>query len=149
MHKTFAEHWLIKHLARDAADLLYAVGDLLEVDQGEVLIEADTPNHAMYLILEGAFKVYLPDRPDRKHGATLAHRGRGDLIGEYSFVDSFLPTARITASMPGLVLRISHDAMNRFLTEDPAVSAIVYRNMLSYLVERLRAQDEEIDSLMF
>jgi hypothetical protein len=38
--------------------------------------------------------------------------------------------------------------MEEYLTEDPVVSAILYRNMLSYLVDRLRAQDEEIDSLL-
>jgi hypothetical protein len=35
------------------------------------------------------------------------------------------------------------------LAANSAVSSIVYRNMLSYLVARLRAQDEELDCYMF
>lgn len=149
MHTTFAEHWLIRDLSPTAALSLYDLGELIEVGTDEVLIEADAPNDAVYLILEGAFKVYLPSRPDRVIGTTLAHRGRGDLIGEYSFVDSFSPAARITAATPGLVLRIAHDALREFLAANAEISSAVYENMLGYLVQRLRAQDEEIDSLMF
>jgi CRP-like cAMP-binding protein len=148
MHRTFATHWLVQDLPPDAANALYAMGEEVPVERDQVLIEADAPNDAIYVILEGAFKVYLPERADRKRGATLAHRGKGDLIGEYSFIDKFSPTARIIASMPGLALRVSHAAMEEYLAEDPVVSAILYRNMLSYLVDRLRAQDEEIDSLL-
>jgi CRP-like cAMP-binding protein len=148
MHATFASHWLVRNLPPDAVGALYALGEERQVTHDEVLIEADAPNDAVYVILEGAFKVYLPERADRKRGATLAHRGKGDLIGEYSFIDNFSPTARIIASMPGLVLRIGHAALEEFLAEDPVVSARLYRNLLTYLVDRLRAQDEEIDSLL-
>jgi CRP-like cAMP-binding protein len=149
MHKTFSEHWLIKDLPSEAKAALYSLGEVLKVTTDEVIIAADAPNDEMYLLLEGAFKVTLPDRPDRIGGVTLGHRGPGDLLGEYSFVDAFRPAARVTASTPGLVLRIRHEAMRGLLEADSKVSSIVYRNMLSYLVARLRAQDEEIDYLMF
>ena len=94
-------------------------------------------------------KVYLPQRPGRKAGVTLGHRGPGDVLGEYSFIDDFVPTARVTASTPAVVLRIPHSGLRDFLASDDASSATVYRNLLSYLVVRLRSQDEEIDCLMF
>ncbi|MCG6966700.1 MAG: cyclic nucleotide-binding domain-containing protein [Chromatiaceae bacterium] len=149
MHKTFAEHWLIRGLPAEAQSALYRLGEVLEVGTDQVLIEANTPNHEMYLLLQGAFKVNLPDRPGRIGGLTLGHRGPGDLLGEYSFFDAFRPTARVTASTPGLVLRIRHEALRDLLAANSAVSSVVYRNMLSYLVGRLRAQDEELDCYMF
>jgi len=149
MHQTFDEHWLIQDLSSEAKTALYRLGEILEVDTDQVIIEADAPNHDMYLLLEGAFKVNLPDRPGRIGGFTLGHRGPGDLLGEYSFLDSFRPSARVTASTPGRVLRIRHQAMRDLLAADAESSSIFYRNLLRYLVVRLRAQDEELNCLMF
>jgi CRP-like cAMP-binding protein len=149
VHPAFTKHWLIRDLSPTAAATLYALGDVVDVTTDQVLIEADTKNDHLFLLLEGAFKVYLPDGPGRKGGVTLGHRGPGDLLGEYSFIDAFQPIARVTASTPGSVLRIPHGELRRQLEVDVETSAIVYRNMLAYLVARLRAQDEEIDSLMF
>jgi len=149
MHQTFDEHWLIQDLSSEAKSALYRLGEILEVDTDQVIIEANTPNHDMYLLLEGAFRVNLPDRPGRIGGFTLGHRGPGDLLGEYSFLDSFRPSARVTASTPGRVLRIRHEAMRDLLAADAESSSIFYRNLLRYLVVRLRAQDEELNCLMF
>lgn len=149
MHKTFDEHWLTEGLSPVSKGALYALGELIAVAVDEVIIEADTRNDSLYVLLEGAFKVYLPERPGRKTGVTLGHRGPGDLLGEYSFVDDFRPTARVTSSTPGLVLKIPHSALRILLDSDAEAAAVVYQNMLSYLIVRLRAQDEEIDCLMF
>jgi CRP-like cAMP-binding protein len=149
MHPTFAEHWLVQGLSPDARSALYALGAVLEVEVDQVIIEADAPNRHMYLLLEGAFKVNLPNRPQRPAGFTLGHRGPGDLLGEYSFLDALKPTARVTASTRGRVLRIPHGALRDLLAEDPVMSSVIYRNMLRYLVERLRAQDEELDCVLF
>ena len=103
MHNTFSEHWLFQDMSSEARSALYALGEVLEISTDQVVIEANTPNHQMYLLLEGAFRVNLPDRPGRVGGFTLGHRGPGDLVGDYSFFDAFMPSARVTASTPGLV----------------------------------------------
>lgn len=149
MHDTFATHWLVWDLPHTATSALYEIGDVIGVSPDDTIIEADKANTFMYLLLEGAYKVYLPKRPGRKNALTLGHRGPGDLLGEYSFIDSFLPTARVTASTPGLMLRIGHGAFQNWLDSDADLGSIVYRNILSYLVVRLRAQDEELACLMF
>ena len=149
MHNTFSEHWLFQDMSSEARSALYALGEVLEISTDQVVIEANTPNHQMYLLLEGAFRVNLPDRPGRVGGFTLGHRGPGDLVGDYSFFDAFMPSARVTASTPGLVFRIQHRAMRELFDADSEISSIVYRNMLTYLVGRLRSQDEELDGFMF
>jgi len=149
MHETFSNHWLVAGLSAAQQAMLYQLGEVLEVTTDQVIIEAGRENHDLYLLLEGAFRVNLPDRPGRVGGFTLGHRGPGDLLGDYSFFDAFKPAARVTASTPGLVLRIGHEAMRNLLGASSETSAIVYRNMLVYLVGRLRAQDDELDSLMF
>lgn len=148
MHDTFADHWLIQGLTHHAKSALYEIGDVVEVGPDDIIIEANESNGFLYLLLEGAYKVYLPKRPGRNNARTLGHRGPGDLLGEYSFLDSFRPTARVTASTPGLMLRIGHEVFRKWLDTDAHLGSIVYRNILSYLVVRLRAQDEELAGLM-
>lgn len=149
MHDTFAEHWLIQDLSYHAQSALYEISDVVEVRPDDTVIAADQPNEFMYLLLEGAYKVYLPRRSGRDNARTLGHRGPGDLLGEYSFMDSFLPTASVTASTPGSMLRIGHERFRKWLDADADIGSIVYRNILSYLVVRLRAQDEELACLIF
>lgn len=149
MHKTFAEHWLMLGLSPEQKWAIYGLGEILEFQPDQCVIEADTPNGYMYLLLEGAFRVSLPDRPGRSGGRTLGHRGPGDLLGEYSFIDCFSPTARVIASTSGLVLRFDHEKLRDLLGTDSAMSAVVYQSILAYLVGRLRAQDEELACLLF
>ena len=149
MHSTFADHWLVQNLADDAKAALYETGDVMEVSADDTIIEADEPNQFMFLLLEGAYKVYLPKRPGRDQARTLGHRGAGDLLGEYSFVDSFQPSARVTASTRGLMFRVGHQVFREWLDSDTGIGSVVYRNILSYLVARLRSQDEELACLIF
>lgn len=148
MHQTFVEHWLVRDLSVEIQSTIYDLGEVQEVDTDQTIIQPNTANEAMYLLLEGAVKIRLPDAPERARGVTLGHRGPGDLIGEYSFVDSFRPSARVTASTPGRVLRIPHEPLRSLLDTDPRSSSIFYKNLLAYLVNRLRAQDEELACLM-
>ena len=62
MHKTFSEHWLSQDLSAEAAQKLYAMGDIIDVDADDVLIEADVPNESLFLILEGAVKSSYSNR---------------------------------------------------------------------------------------
>jgi len=149
MHDVFAEHWLTRDLPDHAKSALYGIGDVVEVSPDDVIIEADEPNDIMYLLLEGAYKVSLPQRRGRDKARTLGHRGAGDLLGEYSFVDSLRPTARVTASTTGRMLCVEHDVFQNWIDSHTEFGSIVYRNILSYLVVRLRAQDEELACLMF
>jgi CRP-like cAMP-binding protein len=148
MHETFSDHWLIRDVNADAKLALFEMGDLVVVETDEVVIAANVPNRSIYLLLEGAFKVFLPDHRGDGSGRTLGHRGPGDLIGEYSFIDSFQPTVTVTASTAGLVLRFDHELLRDYLENSSSRGALVYRNMLRYLVARLRAQDEELSCLM-
>jgi CRP-like cAMP-binding protein len=148
MHEKFAQHWLVRGMTPDEMAAVYELGELVEVALDEIVIQADRPNDTLFLLLEGACKVNLPNRSGRDGGLTLGHRGPGDLLGEYSFVDRVEPAAQVTASTPGLALRIPHNAMRELLDGNYRLSSVVYRNMLGHLIERLRAQDEEVACLL-
>ncbi|MCB1773188.1 MAG: Crp/Fnr family transcriptional regulator [Gammaproteobacteria bacterium] len=148
MHETFSEHWLIRDIDSASKLAFFDLGELVTVAPDDVVIEANVPNQSIYLLLEGAFKVFLPDRRGQGAGRTLGHRGPGDLIGEYSFIDDMQPTVTVSASTAGLMLRFDHGLLREYLDHDPSLGGLVYRNMLRYLVDRLRAQDEELSCLM-
>lgn len=148
MHETFSSHWLIRDLEPAAKLALFDLGELVSVAPDDIVITANTPNRSIFLLLEGAFKVFLPNRSGQGPGRTLGHRGPGDLIGEYSFMDDMQPTVTVTASTPGLMLRLDHELLREYLDNDPSLGGLLYRNMLRYLVDRLRAQDEELSCLM-
>ncbi len=148
MHETFASSRLFEGLSENVKQEIYAAGEILPAKTDEVIIDEGAHNAQMYLLLKGRFKVSLPDRPDRLGAVTLGYRGPGDLLGEYSLLDGLPAAATVTSQAPGLLFRISHDALRSLLAASPEVSSVVYRNMLGYLVAQLRAQDQEFDSLL-
>ena len=145
MHAVFRRSRLLEGLSDAVKGNIHWLGEVRKVETGEVLIEEGADNSMMYLLLEGEFKVSRPDRSDRLTGLTLGYRGPGDIIGEYSLLDGLPAAATVTVEKPGSVFCIEHQALRELLAASPDVSAIVYRNMLGYLVNRLRAQDEELD----
>ena len=145
MHAVFRRSRLLEGLSEAVKGNIYWLGAVRKVEAGEVLIDEGVDNSAMYLLLEGEFKVSRPDRPDRLTGLTLGYRGPGDIIGEYSLLDGLPAAATVTAEKSGSVFRIEHGVLRELLASSAEISSIVYRNMLGYLVNRLRVQDEELD----
>ena len=145
MHAVFQRSGFLEGLSDAIKSNIYWLGAVRKVEAGEVLIEEGAENNATYLLLEGELKISRPDRPDRLTGLTLGYRGPGDLIGEYSLLDGLPAAATVTVEKAGSVYWIEHAVLRELLASSPEIGAIVYRNMLGYLVGRLRAQDEELD----
>lgn len=148
MHDIFSRHWLFDGLPEVVKATIYRNGEDIEVGAGDTLMDEGDRNSEMYVLLDGRFKVSLPDRPNRISDMTLGYRGPGDLLGEYSLLDGLPASATVTAEVPGEVFRISHESLRALLGANPEVSAVIYRNMLDYLVAHLRAHDEELDRIV-
>jgi CRP-like cAMP-binding protein len=108
-------------------------GNIEHVRAGKVLIHANTPVSALFILLDGQLSVYL----ERTGKTQLAKLLPGEIVGEISFVSARMPSASVAAVQDSEVLTLSRDALLAKLEKDPAFGARFYRAIASFLADRL------------
>jgi CRP-like cAMP-binding protein len=103
--------------------------------QDQLVIDQNTPSHAIFVIEEGSVRVELLDR-----GATIPLRvmRAGEFFGEMSFVDGQVTSARIVADEPTRLRVVGSDAVDRLSTSDASFSTRLYRSVAAILAQRVR-----------
>lgn len=135
---------LLKGLSAEHLRTVEALGEYVRFRPHEIVIRDRAPNSHLYLIVGGGVNVVLPD-PSGRTGVPLASLGIGDCVGEYSFVDSKPPDARVQAGDNCELLRIPHSRFRELIDTHNQIGRVIYRNLLTHLVMRLRAENEELD----
>ncbi|NJO90869.1 MAG: cyclic nucleotide-binding domain-containing protein [Chloroflexia bacterium] len=85
----------------------------------------------LYLILSGTLSVLLDDKE-------LARLGRGEVVGEISFIDNRPPTATVKAVENSQLLSISHLKIKEKLQKDERFASRFYHGLLLCLSDRIR-----------
>jgi predicted nucleotide-binding protein len=87
----------------------------MELAQGDVLIRQDDTDNDLFIVLSGAFRVFV-------NGREIAERGPGQHLGEMAIIDpSSRRTASIIASTPSLVAKISGADFIALANEHPTI----------------------------
>jgi diguanylate cyclase (GGDEF)-like protein len=103
---------------------------------GERLIEPDSQNEHLHLILEGTLNVYLLEKESQQYTVLSA----GECVGEISIVDGKNPSALVVADEPARILSIPVNTIRSLLNNSHQVAG----NLLGILVSRLRNDNKAI-----
>jgi CRP/FNR family cyclic AMP-dependent transcriptional regulator len=122
-------------LSESDIEWLVANSEHHELGSGSVLIRRGEPVESLYLIVEGAFEVFIA-MPDERHIATLYS---GELVGEMSFVDLNPPSATVNAGTNSRVLAITKAALTAKIHDDADFGARFFKGISILLAGRLRA----------
>jgi len=124
---------------------IYSNGEILELDEGTLLIEGEKANSDLYVVLSGEFKISLPRDSARYSKIQLASRRPPDCLGEYTFIDHKLASASVTATQKSKLFKIPFQNLDELIESDAELSRAIYRNILLLVIDRLRANDAELD----
>src|SRR5213592_4356710 len=83
-------------------DWMIAAGRKEQIPKGTVLIQEGKAANALYIVLDGEFKVSVSKLEDFE----IARLGVGEIAGEMSFVEARPPSATVTATESAVVLSI-------------------------------------------
>lgn len=108
---------------------------------GAVLITAEQPGEAIYVLYSGTVKI-VAEMADGKQ-VILAFLGVGDTVGEMSLIDSAGRSATVVALEPCTVLWMDRAAFNSCLNSMPRMTY----NLVRLLSSRLRLANAQIQSL--
>jgi histidine ammonia-lyase len=125
---------ILAELAEEDVDWLLATGERQSVPRGTVLIEAGLPAPALFVVVDGVVGIEMATLLT----ARLVRRGRGELVGEMSFVDSRPPSATVTALEDSVVYALPREAVAAKLALDAGFSARFHRAVTVFLSDRIR-----------
>ena len=128
---------------------IYSNGEIFELDEGAFVIEEGKANSRLYVVLSGELKVSLTHSSERYSEVELANWRPPDCVGEYTLIDHKLASASVKATRKSELFKIQFDLLDEFMESDPELGRAIYRNILLLVVDRLRANDAEIDMFRF
>ena len=82
-------------IPRDDVKRMLDAGVVQKHPSGDVVIKEGEYNDSLYVVLEGALEVCLPDSDERFGKVGLASLGPGQCVGEYSFIDRHPTSASV------------------------------------------------------
>lgn len=135
--KVIARSKLFRHISLDAIEEILAECPVYALAAGDILIEPEQDNHAVYLVLEGDLSVELAGRETFE----VTHLGPGECVGEISMVDGRRPSACVRAAATTRVLVLGHAAMWALLNRSHGVAF----NLLLILSGRMREHNKTLE----
>lgn len=130
-------------------DHIIANGLLVEVKADEMVLSERMRGPGLYVVLEGLLEVFLPEEPAagvrRPSRVRLNTLGPGRCLGEYSLIDEHVTSAAVRAETTARLFFLSREEFRRIAEGDPRVGKVIYLNLLRFLVNRLRAKDQDLD----
>lgn len=114
-----------------------------EYDRGDVIVRESDPSAGLFIIERGSVRISLQGDPDRE--VTLTVLQPGECFGEMGVIDGAPRSATATAIEDATCLSMTREQFRAQLQAYPQVAL----ELLTILSRRLRAADEQIDSLAF
>lgn len=110
------------------------ISEIHEFEADDLLIQQDTSERSMYLLLSGEVEVI---RRSKNEDILLATLKPGHVFGEIGFIKETMRTADVKAMTPVSVLRFDYEKLKKDLKFFPGIIAKINFNISCILGERL------------
>ncbi len=128
--------WFARLLdSEDDADELIRRCQRLEVDAGDVIVQAGDPADSMHFILDGRVGIMVP--ADDERTTRVRSLGRYTTIGEMGLVSRAPRSATIQAEVDSVLYVLNTHQFNAIRDETPALSHKLLTYFVSVMAERL------------
>jgi CRP-like cAMP-binding protein len=125
---------------------LMAYFERQDVTQGSYLIRQGDPPQALYFIESGQVTVQL-ERADGKI-TRLRTLGFRTVVGELGFYLRQRASASVVVQQPGVIYRLSVEALRRMNETNPKIAALFHEFMAHLLGERLANTNNTLQALL-
>lgn len=112
------------------------------IETNKVFIEQDSFSDEVYIISQGAVKVYRLTEDGEE--VSLAILGVGDVVGEMSLLDDEPRSANVETLQPTTLLALSKQSFREILRQYPDIAL----NLLAALSRRVRITNEHLESVL-
>lgn len=128
----------LKVLQPSDLDWMTQTGAPEDFPVGGVLIQEGQVSESVYFVIEGAVAVVI-SQSNSEQTHEIVRCGKGEIIGEMSFVDDKKPSATVLAVEATRVLSIPKRQLQLKMERDPDFAARFYQELAMILSSRLRS----------
>lgn len=122
---------ILGELNNDDLNWMLQKGKKEIISPGHTLIYEGRPINAFYIVLRGTLRVVLDEKE-------LAKIGKGEVVGEISFIDSRTPVATVKALDEVVVLSVPQLQLTMKIQREEGFAARFYHGILLCLADRMR-----------
>ncbi len=133
---------LFKDLDLDELRMIAGACREIRLPPGKTIIEENSVGDSMWVILEGAVKVYKQDFYGGKEVITTLHEG--DHFGELSLFDSAPRSAAVSTIKETLLLELRGEDLRALMDQDAELAKRIYEALIGELSNRLRESNEHL-----
>lgn len=124
-------------LADPEIDVILPLCHEMKGKAGDTLIQEGQPVKNLYILLSGEAAVFKKQADGKP--ALLAAVGKGDVLGELSFLQSVSASATVKAKKPFTALAIDQSDLQRLLVTDLNIAAKLYQKLAFIASRRMSA----------
>lgn len=115
-------------------------------DGNQVIIREGDPGDALYVMVEGSVAVTKQVEGERIE--LLQVLAPGSYFGEMALLNVAPRSATVTTIEPTRVLKLSHEAFQAYVQQQPNTGALIYRAFAMTLSDRLRSTTEKLSEIV-
>ncbi len=134
---------LLEDLSEEEMQELRAAARSQSYDAGETVFAPSKEPHSVYLLKEGAIRIYRLS--DRGGEATFGYVQPGEVFGELPVVTQLGRESYAEATTPSVVWRLPIDLFRRLMGSRPGIGL----NVSNQLGRRLKSIESRVEGLMF
>ena len=133
---------LFVELDREELAIVVRGANQYSVPENHTFFEMGDSNESLFVILSGSVRI---ERPGTEDDIELGKLSSGAFFGEMSFMDNSKTTAKVSTVESTEVLELNAAHFHRFLTDQPALSSKLWRNLALELKRRLARTSNLVD----
>lgn len=132
---------LFRSLSFDETRMLADICSLVDVHDGDIVIEENSIGRALYLVVDGEVEVFKGQGEDRKEIAVLRP---GELFGEMSLIEDRLTSTSVSSRGNTRLLRVDKLKLEQLMEKNDRLAAKINRSFCVVLSERLRKANQKL-----
>lgn len=118
------------------------IAEELNLDPGDVLVEANTRAHSLYFLTKGSLPYYMvvtsEHIPDYRQEYFVGYINPEDIFGISALLEPYSYTATMRADKPCTVIKIDAPALRALCEVDPQLSVGLMKAVAQAAMERLQ-----------
>jgi CRP-like cAMP-binding protein len=135
---------LFKDFSDQELERFTGVVEQLELSLGDMLFEEGDPGDALYIIEEGAVRIFKTIDKASGDEKSLALLEPGTYLGEMTLIDGNPRSASARAEIPSKIIKITRDNFLRLLREYPQAAIRLFVSFMQVISQRLRQTNDEL-----
>ncbi len=135
-------YYLLGQLEDSDVDWILENSQRKSVSISEGLIKSKQPVKSLFIIVDGQFAIVSSKVKE------ITYVGKGEILGEMSFIESIVPNVSVIATSNAVVLEIPFEAIQENMEYDLGFAARMYKAFALFLSVRLRKTTIQFEESM-